>query len=95
MTVSNLPFEKLVLGAKWTMAGRGHSHVRRWQRLAAGMEKSQRTDNRNKERKSTDSGIDWVDCEAAGVVEVDKCRDGEIRGDREQEEDAGYLLVLF
>lgn len=36
-----------------------------------------------------DLGIDWVDCEVAGVVEVDKCRDGEIRGDREQEEDAG------
>lgn len=44
-----------------------------------GMEKSQRTDNRNKERKST-LGIDWVDCGSVGVVEADKCRDGEIRG---------------
>lgn len=42
-----------------------------------------------------DLGIGWADCEVAGVVEVDKCWDGEIRGDREQGEDAGYLLVLL
>ena len=56
VTVSDLPFKKLILGAKWTVAGSGHSQVRWWQRLTAGMEKSQRTDKRNKEGKSTRLG---------------------------------------